>query len=322
MKIGILGSSLEALYLAAYFVELEAHVTLFGGADPLETQKYYQSESDADYWFSLLKKLQGKIVFNSDPIERIQKSYLQNFDDVKRMKDTFRVVTEKNDLEFYEDFDFLIQGEDLSRLQSFLGGSAPAINEKKYKKNEFNYYSENDLNEETLSSLKGSIAIWGDYNKELLNDVLKNNSLEIHFFHQSEENSFLLNYENQFKEEILRFEQTKEVEPKRRVFEYPKMNIVSLDYLEDRERLYLTLEIPDFRSQDVHFTQKKISTIAIDFILHFRALKPSSRQYNSFLLENEPGYYKIEAGEWKNLDQLQTTAEKLKNDFLQYFTKL
>ncbi len=322
MKIGILGSSLESIYLASYFVDLEAHVTMFGNIDPLQTYEFYKSEIDQGYWFELLKNLQGKIIFNKNRINRIQKSFLQNKEEISRMKDTFRVVTEKDEMEFYEDFDFIIEGEGLTKENSFLGGDAPALHELKYSKNKFGYYYEDEITEDILKDFKGSIALIGNFNKnKAFENLFEKETSEIHLFQQNE-SSFYENYEKEFQKSIEDFEAGNGSEPKRRVFQYPNFNIISLDYLEDRERLYMTLEIPDFRAQEVHFTTQSIQTIAVDKLIHFRDLKQSSSQFQSFLLENEPGYYKIEVGEWKKLNQLKVRAGRLKNEFLQYFTKI
>lgn len=101
-------------------------------------------------------------------------------------------------------------------------------------------------------------------------------------------------------------------EPKLRLFE--GYTVTSVDKLLDREGVFLTLEIPEWRSSE----KKELITLAQDKVLVATGFGPSTPQ-----LINEPGYFMIkpETSKLMNAACSLTQIPLIKSEVFKYFSK-
>lgn len=114
-------------------------------------------------------------------------------------------------------------------------------------------------------------------------------------------------------EDYVKVKIPKPVEPLPKIRFYEHYDVTSVDRLLDREGVFATIEVPDFRKST---TADDLKTLAADAICVVRG---SNRvKLASFLADNEPGYYKLLE---QNLDQASLRIKAIEESLMTFFKK-
>ncbi len=324
MKVLIIGPCLESLFFCEKFLELDAgSVTFWSDLNPKElVEKKTESllfQGDSTYWKNCLQKLSKNIFYRNEKILRIQKTYFSH-DEERRMRDTFKVVYEKThedkNMETFENYDIVLNFHDQYSSPLFLGGIAPCVQEPKWQNLKHLNYGKDCLG---LKDIKGKVVVVGKSFSEI--SLFEELPEELIFINRDVPSNISNFYENKFEKEVSSFEENKVVgkrgvEPVRKFHAFKNVYITNVDFLEDREQVFLTLERPSYIGEEL------LKTIAADKVLVLNGFSSES-QIKTYLREDEPGYYLVNSLDsyTQEIEELEKKWLNIKNDFLQFFSK-
>ncbi len=294
-------------------------------------EEYYRH-----YLKSLINYCEENIEIKKFNVQRVQKRFLSLQDEVpgkSRLEDLFRVVhtrvDEEGEIEFFDDFDIVVEAIG-AQAKIFAGPAGGlAINEK-FNQNEIYYQLGNDTASELLD-FRGTIALVGEgiesaslllFLKTWLSLDTKNNlylvqdnerpfeklcldspELDKEITNLIKEEKVLWqkdcreveieieNYRLLPREEQIKFRMSEFPEPRLKIL--TEYTVTSIDHLTDREGLFLTLESPTWKGSD----RKEIFTLNCGKLFVLKGSTASYLAQNMRTdvgpLHSEPGYYTL-----------------------------
>lgn len=304
-------------------------LTVAAGKPSLE--EYYKK-----YLSKLISYCEENIQIKKFNIDRVQKRFLNLHEEVpakSRLEDLFRVVhtrtDEEGDIEFFDDFDIVVEA--IGPTAKIYAGPAGglAINEK-LNANDIDYQTEQDSLSDVLD-FRGTIAIIGEgseaaslllFLKTWLSLDKKNNlyliqdnerpfeklsdhsfelDKEITHFIQSEKSHWqsecreveheIENYRSLPREEQIKFRMPEFPEPRLKIL--TGYTVSSIDNLSDRDGLFLTLESPLWKGDQ----RRDIFTLNCGKLFNLRGADASfladKMRVDIGPLHSEPGYYTL-----------------------------
>ena len=351
MKVAIMGGGPAGLLAAWEFYQLGAEVVLFGGdtlgggirrmaqLEPAFSMGFSAKEllpaslvgegmeghipTVGEYWREHLeplgKNLRSTISIKKVRVSRVHKSFLGEGEVIQgrsRLADLFRVVWCRDDLEFYEDFDIVIEAGGVFRWPLPAGpGSSPALNEEKCEGaghvskswDIFDHLTRLSGKERVL--LVGSGAMGALFCRQFFSrfpdGMLDLVTVEREPFEQLEREgrypwlweqvqSLLEGSYRDWKRDGRGFPPS--------FCLYNGYNVVAIDKLEDRQNLFVTIEAPPFRRE-----KGGIKTLSVEGVVvatgYRREVDPS--------VPSEPGLYRLEGDIPGILTQIQAAVEEV-----------
>ncbi len=324
MKVLVTGSTLESLYFCSKFIDLEVgSVTLWSELNPLQIYEknkehsFYQIENQ--YWYDLVTKLSKNIFYRSEPISRIQKTYLDSSDLLEqRIQDTFKIVyqksDEKNTIETFENYDLVLDVNNIFERPNFIGGAAPCIQEEKFFNDDRIFRGIEAFNVEKLEKKIGVIG-----NSVLVERFLEKVSPE-HLVLINVENSskYYEMYKSIYEQEIKNFEEMRLkgqrlTEPSLKCEVFENVRPTNIDILEDKEQIFLTIERPNFLGDEL------LQTVALDQIFVLSDFEKTS-DIKNYLNEPEPGFFQLFT--LPEIEELDKKWSNIESEINQLFRKI
>lgn len=294
-------------------------------------KEYYQ-----DYLKKLIDMVKSEITIKPYKAERVHKRFLdrrETIPDHSRLHDLFRVVYGREDeegpMEFFDDYDLVIEAIGSAENRLLGPAGSPAINEK-HLKDKIHYRLNENVMEEVLK-FEGTLTIVGDsvasatlllFLKSWLGLSQKNNLYIVQEGLRPFENlegshplldGALTDFINEEKKhwqtqcrgveddiEVYR-NLPREEQIKRRMPEFPEprlkiltgYNTTSVDHLTDRDGLFLTLEAPEWRDE----SNKEIFTLNCGMLFVLKGSHQKKLGEHMPLsggpIHEEPGYYTL-----------------------------
>ncbi len=324
MKVLITGSTLESLYFCNKFINLEVgSVTLWSDLNPLQIFEKNKElpfyNLDQEYWYGLVTKLSKNIFYRNEPISRIQKTYLNSQDLAgKRIQDTFKVVyqksDEKNTIETFENYDLVVDVNNIFELSNYIGGSAPCVQEEKFYNDERIFHGIEAFNFESLGKKVGVIG-----NSELVKTFLSKVSPEhLVLINVDNAQKYYETYKGIYEQEIKNFEEmrlqgTRLTEPTLKCEVFKNVQATNIDILDDKDQVFLTLERPSFLGEEL------LQTIALDQLFVLSEFDQKS-ELKSYLNSDEPGFFPIFT--LPNIEELDKKWSNIESEINQLFRKI
>ena len=312
MKIAIIGHEPNCLLYTNYFVNLGARVDLWSSKNPVNL--YNELESPG---FDL-KELAGKMGHSSEQVKFIKKSYLkvnEKLEKRSRFVDDFSIVYEKDELDFYENYDFIIdfEAEDMKRNNRH--SSLPILNihriEKFIKKDLKNVNANKVLflcsDENELGEIAKSMDFQKVYFSFLDKKIIESSSFK----------KFETQLESDWDVQVENFENNKKsgnrtIEPEKKFHFFKSLTLKSFNYFEDNESIFATFE-------EFPWEGEKALTFPIDDVFFLGKFKEKKISKGVFLNDDEIGYYNINKGINREMHQL--NIENIWHEMSQYFKR-
>jgi len=323
MKVLVIGSHLESLYFCSQFIDLEVgSVTLWSELNPLQIHEKNKDfsfyKTDEKYWHGLVKKLSKNIFYRSEPISRIQKTYLSSSDlHGKRILDTFKVVyqksDEKNTIETFENYDLVLNVNNVFESRNYIGQSAPCIQEEKFHQDERIFYGTNSFGVNNVGKKVGVIG-GSELTEKFLDEISPEHLVLINVEKSLE---YYESYKTIYDQEIQNFEEsrlkgTRVTEPTLKCDVFEDVAATNIDILEDKDQIFLTLERPAFLGKEL------LQTIALDQLFVLSEFEKKSSLKN-FLNDEEPGFFQLFT--LPEIEELDKKWSNIENEINQLFRK-
>lgn len=311
MKIAIIGSSLEALEFIHYFKDEQMHLCLFSKLNPLEILDEIQDDQLKKKWQIKIQDLQNKFIFSNKEIIRIQKKSLNKEDKENRMADLFQVISNSQDLEIYEDFDFIVNTTTHKSAHHFIGGSQPTLNELIHCKKLF-FEMDSFLKAKRSCFFEESVYL----NTLLLSikEDLINRKYAISLVSKKSFSPGLVKLVNTINEASYELMAKEDLNN----FEYPVLlledhRVISVDKFEGQDSFFLTFEKQS--------SQNEMKTLSYDYLALMGA-QITRLQYNDFTNLEEAGVYWIDYSLAMNEKLLTQRFKEIYEDIRKYFSSI
>jgi hypothetical protein len=360
MKIAIIGHDENAFLCAEEFCELGAAVTLF---------THFNEKKDLD---QRLTQLNSEILIKKNIVTQIHKRFVLKNETIPlktRFHDLFRVcyevdpndsiyqdkITEeikqnlKNKLEFFEDFDVVVNSLKSTNTPKPVGIDYWAIGEKNLRNSNGLNYGHSDLpanvNEINEIAILGTsqevVELLIKLENWLMQDREKRiflispeaspiDKLKKEFLTNTRLIPFFQNIDDNFQKQIQEFQNNlnswnsledyekakypRPMEPIPQLVVFSGHQATALDRLIDKNRFFLTIEKPDFRDCLEHKENGVIDlkTIGVDLVYALHGFNDHP-ELDKNLSEDEIGYFKM-----KSQDQI----SEMKSDLLKRFSRI
>ena len=293
-----------------------------------------------------------RVVYSLDPSGLVEGQIEEN-PDMKDKLPTDILASLKNSIESFQDFDLVFDTRGPFQKPHYMGASfLPALNELSFGEKEGLFYGgsalKNEMGEEKTITLVGSeesallivlkLKDWLKKEGTVLNIVTTENSAfkevlnspKVLDSHKELLKGTIKKYLNDWRsqcEEVekaikewrelpdhekVKISQPQFPEPKLRIYE--GYSVTSIDKLLDREGLFLTLEIPEWRSSE----KKEMLTLQQDKVYVCRGFETIAPEF-----ESEPGYFSILSESTDLFDASGGLSQipLIKSDVFKYFSR-